>query len=205
MYQDKNTAEEDIAGCIDLIIHLSRLETGRIVVDSIHEVCSDLSWKEPIHGDLGLPENDCDLKESELLRILLMRLGVRYIGSLLAGKSYYLKPIFRFNKTLGESGAWELVEAPSDQYFQKMSRYAGDPVYRADLEAVSVKGANTRKWIGCFLLFYYREAFAAVFFLFPAGFFSDAVKSGMAGFPLPYFWSGMRIASTGFFPEAKAL
>ena len=95
-------------------------------MDSIHEVCSDLSWKEPIHGDLGLPENDCDLKESELLRILLMRLGVRYIGSLLAGKSYYLKPIFRFNKTLGESGAWELVEAPSDQYFQKMSRYAGD-------------------------------------------------------------------------------
>ena len=78
-------------------------------------------------------------------------------------------------------------------------------VYRADLEAVSVKGANTRKWIGCFLLFYYREAFAAVFFLFPAGFFSDTVKSGMAGFPLPYFWSGMRIASTGFFPEAKAL
>ena len=126
MYQDKNTAEEDIAGCIDLIIHLSRLDTGRIVVDRIHEVCSDLSWKESILYNLGMSENDCDLKESERLRTLLMRLGVRYIGSLLAGRSYYLKPIFRFNKTLGESGAWELLEAPSDQYFQKMSRYAGD-------------------------------------------------------------------------------
>ena len=42
-------------------------------------------------------------------------------------------------------------------------------------------------------------------FLFSAGLFGDAVKSGMAGFPLPYFWSGMRIASIKFFPEAKAL
>lgn len=80
MYQDKNTAEEDIAGCIDLIIHLSRLDTGRIVVDSIQEVCSDLSWKESILYNLGMSENDCDLKESERLRTLLMRLGVRYIG-----------------------------------------------------------------------------------------------------------------------------
>ena len=41
MYNDKNTAEEDIAGSIDLIIHLGRLKDGRIKVMSIHEICID--------------------------------------------------------------------------------------------------------------------------------------------------------------------
>ena len=39
MYKTENTAEDDAAGAIDLIIHLRRLDKGRIVAESIDEVC----------------------------------------------------------------------------------------------------------------------------------------------------------------------
>ncbi len=108
MYKDKNTAEEDIANCIDLIIHLKRTNTGRIVVESIHEVYCDFS------------ERDAYLETSEIALSCLMRLGIEYLSGLLAGKKYILKKIFEY-----KDGRWLMPETPSDSYFEKMSRYAG--------------------------------------------------------------------------------
>ena len=124
MYHDKNTAEEDIAGCIDLIIHLKRLETGRIVVDSIHEVYSDTCWKEAYLREKI--EKSINFENKEAPSQILMKLGIQYLENLLLGRQYLLKPIFQFHRTEGKQGSWKIVGTPSEQYFQKMCRYAGE-------------------------------------------------------------------------------
>lgn len=126
MYRDKNTAEEEIAGCIDLIIHLKRLDSGRIVADSIHEVYMDSSWKEDYKIDKFALNQNLDLANKEETSLFLIKLGIQYLGNLIAGKPYSLRPIFQFQKTAGDDGAWEILEPPSEQYFQKMCRYAGE-------------------------------------------------------------------------------
>ena len=126
MYHDKNTAEEDIAGCIDLIIHLKRLASGRIVVDSIHEVYSDTSWKEKLIFEELMSNKNVNLDDKESASLLLMKFGIQYLGNLIAGKQYSLRPIFCFDKAAGEEGAWKIIEPPSEQYFQKMCRYTGE-------------------------------------------------------------------------------
>ena len=126
MYHDKNTAEEDIAGCIDLIIHLKRLNNGRIVVDSIHEVFFDMSWREEyLQENIDL-KRGIDSNDKSMFSGYLMKLGIQYLRNMLVGKQYILKPIFKFRNDIGKDGAWEAVESPSEQYFHKMSRYAGE-------------------------------------------------------------------------------
>ena len=115
MYHDKSTAEEDIAGCIDLIIHLKRLNTGRIVVDSIHEVYFDNSWREEYINEELIG------KDKNFVKMQLMSLGVKYLNNLMAGKQYKLKTLFKFQ----ENNGWQRPEKPSEQYLNKMSRYAG--------------------------------------------------------------------------------
>lgn len=115
MYHDKSTAEEDIAGCIDLIIHLKRLNTGRIVVDSIHEVYSNTSWREEFVYEEAFK------KDRDFMTMQLISLGTKYLSSLMAGKQYKLKTLFKFQEGIG----WQRPESPSEQYLNKMSRYAG--------------------------------------------------------------------------------
>lgn len=147
MYKDKNTAEEDIAGCIDLIIHLGRLSNGRIVVESIHEVFFNDIWKNEYLNERCLSEYKEEKEEYHTMQKTLMKLGIRYLQSMILGKQYTLRPIFVFNKERGEGGlcegvgtrneeqvcknhsndgTWEIVNVPSEQYFNKMSRYAGE-------------------------------------------------------------------------------
>ena len=120
MYHDKNTAEEDIASCIDLIIHLKRLNSGRIVVDSINEVFSDNAWKDEFC-------TECIEKQKDLLTLEFMNLGIKYFRSLMAGRQYMLRTLFKYKgeDCEGKEFEWEIREAPSEQYFNKMSRYAG--------------------------------------------------------------------------------
>lgn len=120
MYKDKNTAEEDIANCIDLIIHLKRINTGRIVVDSIHEVYCDKSNRDEYLKESEKIYKDISLETKDIAQSCLIKLGIEYLSGLLAGKKYILKKIFAF-----KDGKWIMTESPSDSYFEKMSRYAG--------------------------------------------------------------------------------
>lgn len=116
MYQDKSTAEEDIAGCIDLIIHLKRLISGRIVVDSIHEVYLDKSRREEYI------QKHFAKRDSQYVMQELAELGIEYLTGLMAGRQYRLKTLFEFCE---EKDLWVMTEKPSEQYLKKMSRYAG--------------------------------------------------------------------------------
>lgn len=116
MYQDKSTAEEDIAGCIDLIIHLKRLVSGRIVVDSIHEVYLDKSRREEYI------QKNFAKRDSQYVMQELAQLGIEYLTELMAGRQYRLKTLFEFCE---EKDLWIMPEKPSEQYLKKMSRYAG--------------------------------------------------------------------------------
>ena len=120
MYKDKNTAEEDIANCIDLIIHLKRLNNGRIVVDSIHEVCCDTSSREELIREQEAFFHSGSEHEKDQVTLQFMNLGIMYMSNLLVGKNYTLRTLFRFN---GHS--WNTVDSPSEKYLNKMSRYAG--------------------------------------------------------------------------------
>ena len=126
MYNDKCTAEEDIANSLDLIIHLRRLASGRIVVDSVYEVYSDDAWKNQIINHSF--DSEYGTRTAEDRRILeqtLMKLGIAYLQGLILGKQYTLRPIFRFQEGLASNGDWQIVSAPSERYFHKMSRYNG--------------------------------------------------------------------------------
>ena len=114
MYNDKTTAEEDLANSLDLIIHLRRLSNGRIVVDSIHEVIKNEIVEEDLHM------NDPD-KEN-----LFHRLAVKYIFDMLMGHQYTLRPVVQFDNCRND---WIFINRPSDKYISKMMRYAdGDLV-----------------------------------------------------------------------------
>lgn len=121
MYQEKSSAEEDIAGCLDLIIHLKRIPSGRIVVDSVHEVCLDESQRE-------LPDSfkmDALPQDLRYQKELLYSLGIRYLKRLVLGKQYFLRPLFQYCHSETDEGIWRITELPSDRYFRKMSRYTG--------------------------------------------------------------------------------
>lgn len=120
MYKDKNTAEEDIADCIDLIIHLKRLNTGRIVVDSIHEVYCDTSGRDDYLKEQEAIYRKASTETKDVAMLYFMKLGIEYMSNLLSGKNYLLKKLFEFK----EDG-WHMIECPSECYLDKMSRYAG--------------------------------------------------------------------------------
>ena len=127
MYNDKCTAEEDIASSLDLIIHLRRLTSGRIVVDSVYEVYSDDAWKNQILN----PQFDYEYEtgtgeKGHILEQMLMKLGIAYLRGLILGKQYTLRPIFQFREELAGEGDWQISSSPSERYFHKMSRYNGE-------------------------------------------------------------------------------
>ena len=133
MYHDKNTAEEDIASCIDLIIHLKRLNSGRIVVDSIHEVFSDTAWREEyVKKDLRISKeellNNNAEQQKDFMITEFMNLGIKYFSNLMAGRQYMLRTLFRYKgrNCDNEESEWECPETPSEKYLNKMSRYAGE-------------------------------------------------------------------------------
>lgn len=119
MYHDKNTAEEDIAGCIDLIIHLKRLASGRIVVDSIHEVYSDTSWKEKLIFEELMSNKNVNLDDKESASLLLMKFGIQYLGNLIAGKQYSLRPIFVSIRRQGKRGPGKSLNLLRNNIFKK--------------------------------------------------------------------------------------
>lgn len=120
MYNDKNTAEEDIAGSIDLIIHIGRLKDGSIKVLSIHEICID---KENYEFDLNV-----DDKESMERKLYV--LGVKALKDLVLGRRYLLREIVCYDI---EKEDWVTKERPTEAYLGKIARYASTEVMEEGL------------------------------------------------------------------------
>ena len=117
MYQDRYTAEHDIAGSLDLIIDLKRLPAGRIVVDSIYEVA--VCMPEPQMRDAEKAYT-VEASGSEAFRIqhLLQK-------NLLSEKHYELKKLVEY---MPKTDTWHISACPGEAYFEKMARYVSDAV-----------------------------------------------------------------------------
>lgn len=114
MYQDKSTAEEDIAGSIDLIIHLGRLSGGRIVVESVHEIYLEQEWD----SDRA---SACEEESLAALQRRWLCLQCRVLQEQLSGHKYRLRKLVEYDR---DADIWRIGCSPSEQYYRKMSRYA---------------------------------------------------------------------------------
>ena len=82
---------------------------------------SDTAWRDEY------VKKDLIGKEKDFLMMEFMNLGIKYFSSLMAGKQYMLKTLFKYKGNVcDENSEWEIVEAPSEYYLNKMSRYAGE-------------------------------------------------------------------------------
>ncbi len=115
MYNSMSTAEEDIAGSIDLIIHLSRLKNGRIVVDSINEIYLEKDYEFNI--------DNIDTEDMRNMKKLLVHLGIKALQNLVLGRRYCLRELISFDR---DNNDWVIKNCPSPKYIRKMSRYAPD-------------------------------------------------------------------------------
>ena len=111
MYHDSNTAEADIARGLDLIIHLSKLDGGRIVVESILEVqYVELdSYRSPVL------EGTYKEKLSNFIDMAQLALQ-KYLYS----KRYRYNEIIKFDY---ENEKWNIKNLPSERYFEKLGKY----------------------------------------------------------------------------------
>jgi Flp pilus assembly CpaF family ATPase len=118
MYNDASLAEADIARGLDLIIHLSKLNDGRIIVESILEVqhveldyfrnpVLEGSYKEKLM-------NLCDMAQLALQKYLY-------------SKRYRYNQIIKFDYDLQK---WITMNLPSERYFEKIGKY----VQQKDIE-----------------------------------------------------------------------
>ncbi len=121
MYNSKDAAEDDAAGAIDLVIHLRRLAKGRIVAETIHEIC--LPDEEFLSDQLIETEKWQENEENEeFLRKTLLKLKIMSERSRLSGKRYEMRKLFAYNAS---SDCWDSFMSPSEKYFRKMERYVG--------------------------------------------------------------------------------
>lgn len=111
MYNDASLAEADIARALDLIIHLSKMDNGRIIVESINEVqYVELdSFRAPVLEGTYREKilNLCDMAQLALQKYLY-------------NKSYRYNEIIKFDYN---SGKWVFKNLPSERYFEKLGKY----------------------------------------------------------------------------------
>ncbi|MEO2202153.1 ATPase, T2SS/T4P/T4SS family [Paenibacillus pabuli] len=111
MYHESSTAEVDISRALDLIIHLVRLESGQIIVESISEV---VTVNEDVYvPDLKLGDNySLEEKQHMVLDLQQVRLARQ-----LYSKPYRIVPLFRYDH---DTEKWNKLNRPSDNYLRKM-------------------------------------------------------------------------------------
>lgn len=111
MYDKADIAEADIARGLDLIFHLAKLPSGRIVVEYVVEV-------EYIDQDAYIREvNEGTLEERWMSFLKLAQMALsKYMYS----KAYKYNTIIRFDR---KSETFIPVDLPSEQYFAKMRKY----------------------------------------------------------------------------------
>lgn len=114
MYNNGELAEADIARGIDIIVHLAKLETGRIVVESIVEV-------EYVEQDVYIePVLEGKLKDK---LSNLANMAQQAILKYLYRKNYHYNLIIRYDRT---NDCWVPNNLPSQEYFSKIGRYIGE-------------------------------------------------------------------------------
>lgn len=113
MYQNKSTAEDDISGSIDLIIHLKRIKNGNIVVQSIneifHENIENLNYEEIIRSGT-----------KDEVQEILIKLAAFALQERIAGKNYTLRKLIEYDD---DKNDWTIYNIPSKRYLDKMKRY----------------------------------------------------------------------------------
>jgi len=111
MYDTYEVAEADIARGLDLVVHLAKLESGRIIVENIVEVV----YVAQDHRMSPLFEGTFKEKIDNLLNMVQMAVS-KYLYS----KYYDYNEIFRFDR---EKEVFEPINLPSDAYWDKISKY----------------------------------------------------------------------------------
>ncbi len=111
MYSSGDIAEADISRGLDLVFHLAKLPSGRIIVEYVVEV-------EYIDKDAYINEvNEGTIKE-RLSNFL--KLGQMALSKYLYTKSYKYNTIVRFDRA---TERFIPLNLPSDQYFAKIRKY----------------------------------------------------------------------------------
>ncbi|MDP4182246.1 MAG: ATPase, T2SS/T4P/T4SS family [Bacillota bacterium] len=111
MYNNSDVAEADIARGIDLVVHLAKLENGRIIVDSIVEI-------EYVEQETFI----APVEEGRFKDILynLARMAQFAVLKYIYKKSYKYNVIIQYDR---EKDDWIPKNMPSSEYFSKISRY----------------------------------------------------------------------------------
>ncbi|MCT4611766.1 MAG: ATPase, T2SS/T4P/T4SS family [Clostridia bacterium] len=111
MYNDSDIAEADIARGVDLVVHLAKLDNGRIIVENIVEVVyipQDHKMDPVLNGTLKDKIDN------------LMNMTQMAISKYLYSKYYVYNEIVRFDR---DKNVWIPVNLPTDAYFSKVSKY----------------------------------------------------------------------------------
>lgn len=111
MYNDARLAEADIARGLDLIIHLSKLEGGRIIVENIIEV----QFVELDSFRLPVLEGTYKDRLSNLIDLAQFALQ-KYLYS----KSYRYNELIKYDY---KNNQWMIKNLPSERYFEKIGKY----------------------------------------------------------------------------------
>ncbi len=111
MYDRADIAEADIARGLDLVFHLAKLPSGRIVVEYVVEV-------EYIDQDEYIKEvNEGTIKERWMSFLKLSQMA---LSKYLYSKAYKYNTIIRFDR---KTEQFIPVNLPSDQYIAKIRKY----------------------------------------------------------------------------------
>jgi Flp pilus assembly CpaF family ATPase len=111
MYNNEEIAEADIARGLDLIIHLAKLNNGRIVVESIVEI-EYIEQKNYVE-----PKLDGSFKDRLSNLVNMAQLA---LNKYLYNKSYRYNMIFKYER---DNDQWVQVDLPSEGYFEKLGNY----------------------------------------------------------------------------------
>ncbi len=114
MYNNSDVAEADIARGLDLVVHLAKLENGRIVVDSIVEI-------EYVEQETFIsPVVEGRFKD---LLYNLAKMAQYAVLKYIYKKSYRYNVIIQYDR---EKNNWIALNPPSKEYFSKIGRYVNE-------------------------------------------------------------------------------
>lgn len=131
MYNNSDVAEADIARGLDIVVHLAKLDNGRIVVDNIVEIeyLEQESYMSPVEEG----------KFKELL-YNLAKMGQHALLKFLYKRSYRYNVIVTYDRS---KDRWEPLNLPSEDYFDKIGRY----VKKSEIESFKEHFKEVKKLV----------------------------------------------------------